>query len=271
MRPDGYAGPTVSPSRGGRDIPDNGGRAKVGTMPRSCTACPLFLTRMTAPFPSSPPVPRYAVYFVPEDGHPLAVAGASWLVPGRPRTASPRRYGFHATLKAPMRLAAGVDEARLGERLQRLVAGHPAFAMPALQVAWLGDFLALRPAGPLAREHPLCRLADDCVTTLDDLRAPLTDAELARRRPEALSPRQRELLERWGYPHVLDAWRFHMTLSEPLGAVDTPEARALLADARAHFAAALREPLACRQVALCVEPVPSAGFQVLRRFPLAGG
>lgn len=211
---------------------------------------------------------RYAVYFVPEDDHPLGQAGESWLVAGRPWTEAPRRYGFHATLKAPMGLARGVDEARLCERLGALVAGRRGFAMPALQVAWLGAFLALRPVEPLAPGHPLQQLADACVTGLDDLRAPLTPQELARRRPEALGPRQRELLAAYGYPHVLEAWHFHMTLSDPLAGLDNAQAHAVADAARQHFGAALRQPLHCRQVALCIEPEPGGPFRLHRRFAL---
>lgn len=211
---------------------------------------------------------RYAVYFVPEDDHPLGQAGASWLEGGRPWTEAPRRYGFHATLKAPMALAEGVDEAGLCERLAQLAAGHRAFAMPALQVAWLGAFLALRPVEPLAPGHPLQQLADACVTGLDGLRAPLSRDDLARRRPEALGPRQRELLAAYGYPHVLEAWRFHMTLSDSLAGADNARAQAVAGAAREHFAAALRQPLPCRQVALSIEPEPGAPFRLHRRFAL---
>ena len=64
---------------------------------------------------------------------------------------------------------------------------------------------------------------------LDPFRAPLTPSERARRRPEDLDPRRRALLDRWGYPHVFEAFRFHMTLTGRL-ADDAREAwRARLA------------------------------------------
>jgi hypothetical protein len=79
--------------------------------------------------------PRYAIYFVPPPGSPLACFGAVWLgydvangaEPPQPRlpeiaperlrniTAEPRRYGFHATLKPPFSLAAGATAEELGE------------------------------------------------------------------------------------------------------------------------------------------------------------
>ena len=69
---------------------------------------------------------RYAIYFAPRPRRALARFGAAWLgwdaeagadrdgpeLAGLPRpraeiVATPRRYGFHATLKAPFRLARG--------------------------------------------------------------------------------------------------------------------------------------------------------------------
>ncbi len=211
---------------------------------------------------------RHAIYFVPPAGHALWAAGQAWLQPQRPHTAAPRRYGFHATLKPPMRLADGVDDAVLHQRVAALAARLAPFDMPALQVGWLGAFLALRPVQPVPPEHPLQALADACVTQLDDLRAPPTAAELARRQPQHLGPRQRELLQRYAYPHVLDEWRFHMTLTDPLAELGNEAAHAVAMQAREHFAAALRVPLRCEQIALCVEPRPGGDFELRCRFDL---
>ena len=77
--------------------------------------------------------PRYVLYFAPRPETALAQFGARWLgwdidrgqaidVPetaGLPTTlhdavtAEPRHYGFHATLKAPFRLAEGATESDL--------------------------------------------------------------------------------------------------------------------------------------------------------------
>src|SRR5262249_55850996 len=51
------------------------------------------------------------------------------------------------------------------------------------------------------------------VRDFDGFRAPLTDADRARRHPSRLTPRQRDYLERWGYPYVMEEFRFHMTLT----------------------------------------------------------
>lgn len=210
---------------------------------------------------------RYAVYAVPEPGHALETAAARWLgrdprggacAPGAADDdllADARRYGFHGTLKAPFRLAEGAREADLA-------AAAEALAGPALPVALavsddLG-FPALRPAAPAPA---LDALAARCVRDLDRLRAPPTPDELARRKPERLSPRQRELLSRWGYPYVLDEFRFHMTL----GARATEPARhaAFMRAAGQTFAGILAEP-APLTIALFVEPERGAPFRLWR-------
>uniref|UniRef100_UPI0025923DAA DUF1045 domain-containing protein n=1 Tax=uncultured Methylobacterium sp. TaxID=157278 RepID=UPI0025923DAA len=105
--------------------------------------------------------PRYALYFTPKPGTDLARFGNAVLgydnhsgveVP-RPEgmadladvTDSPRRYGFHATLKAPMRLAPGTAEADLLAAAETLAADHPPVPVGLLRVATLGAFTALIP------------------------------------------------------------------------------------------------------------------------------
>lgn len=221
---------------------------------------------------------RYALYWVPERAHPLWCAGCEWL--GRDpedagfvheaheHTAEPRRYGFHATLKAPLRLRESVLPDQFEQAIAAFAAGMPRFPMPRLEVATLGGFVALRPALEVDGLDPLRQLADASVRELDAFRAPMDDAELARR-SAGLSDTQRELLARWGYPHVFGHWRFHMTLSGPLPAEAQAERDGIVEDARRHFMAALAVPLACESVSLFVEPAPGEPFVLARRFPLS--
>ncbi|HET9148090.1 MAG TPA: DUF1045 domain-containing protein [Acetobacteraceae bacterium] len=222
-------------------------------------------------------MPRIAAYYIPEADDPLAQAGASWLgrdagtndalpqppIPGiAALTASPRRYGFHATLKAPMRLASGVGADDLVAALEWIAADIPPFPAPSLRVGLLDGFLALLEAEPSAA---LRALADGIVAGLDRFRAPPDEAELARRHPERLDERGRALLARYGYPYVLERWRFHMTLSERL---DEAMAARLLPEAERWFAASLAAPRAIRSIALCLEAAPGADFRVIRRVSL---
>jgi len=222
--------------------------------------------------------PRYAVYFTPPPSHALWHAGCDWLqrdpasdearLPTRDHVNEPWRYGFHATLKPPMRLAAGRDEAGLREALGRLARRTPRFAMPALSVQWLADFITLQPSTPLPSTHALHRLADACVTELDAWRVPPSPDELQRRLAAPLSAEQVALLHRYGYPHVLAHWRFHMTLSNSLPA-DAALRDAMRQAAARHFAAALALPLTCDALSLFVEPAPGQPLRLLQRCPLA--
>ncbi len=217
---------------------------------------------------------RLAIYFCPAPGA-LADAAAQWLgrdvatgavlpqphpmLPGL--TVAPRRYGFHATLKAPFRLAAGHGEATLLEGVRVLARALRPVAIEGLAPRRLGGFLALMPGGDT---KALDALAAQVVTGLDRFRAPLTEAEIARRNPSALAPRQRALLAQWGYPHVLDTFRFHMTLTDRL---TEAQAAALLPLARAHFAPALADPVMLD--ALCILGEDAAGvFHLRHRVPL---
>ncbi|TNC71333.1 DUF1045 domain-containing protein [Rubellimicrobium roseum] len=180
---------------------------------------------------------RHAIYWVPEGD--LADWGARWLGwdprAGRERphpdpalgalTEEPRRYGLHATLKAPFRLTEGHAEADLEQAIAALAARLAPAQAPGLVLARIGRFLALVPEGDTG---PIDALAAACVTGLDAFRAALTDADLARRRAAGLDPQEESHLLRWGYPHVLDRFRFHVTLTGPLDEAQEEAARALL-------------------------------------------
>ncbi|WP_375463747.1 DUF1045 domain-containing protein [uncultured Methylobacterium sp.] len=188
--------------------------------------------------------PRYALYYTPAPGSRLAAfgngvvgydsaSGAALAAPAGLEgiaavTAEPRAYGFHATLRAPMRLAATATEADLDAACAGLARARAPIAVGRMRVAALGAFLALVPEAP---PPDLGMLAAECVAALDPLRAPLSEAERARRHPERLAPRGRALLDRWGYPHVFEAFRFHMTLTGPLAAPERDAWRARLAAA----------------------------------------
>lgn len=174
----------------------------------------------------------------------------------------PRDYGFHATLKAPFRLAKGVDEVKLLERVADVSRSLPALSMPELQVDRLDNFLALRPASASASVDAL---AAQFVTVLDVLRAPIDAAERERRLSSGLSPRQQELLQRWGYPYVLDEFRFHMTLS---GRLEPLQAERLHAGIEEWFAPALSGPPAPVDVGVFRQTVSGAEFTLRRRFTL---
>ncbi|MFZ6764138.1 DUF1045 domain-containing protein [Pseudoroseomonas sp. WGS1072] len=222
---------------------------------------------------------RLALYWAPEREDPLHAAASAWL--GRDAetgaalpqpsiagldlaevTADARGYGFHATLKAPFRPA--IPEAGVREAAQNLAGRIAPFDLPPLVVADLDGFLALRESHSCPA---LQALADAAVEMLEPCRAPLTEAEVARRRPERLAERQRSHLYRWGYPHVFEDWRFHMTLSRRL----TPgEADILRPAAEAALGTAAGRPRRVREVCLFAQAGPGEPFLILERFRLAG-
>jgi hypothetical protein len=175
-------------------------------------------------------------------------------------TAAPAGYGFHATLKPPMRLStsygAFIDD------VERVAAGIAAFDLPGLAVQDLSGFLALRETVACPA---LQALADACVVGLDGHRAPADEAELARRRKGGLPAAQEAMLVRWGYPHVLETWFFHMTLTRRL----STEERALVRPAaEAHFAPALGLARRVEALSVFTQAGPGAPFLVAERLPL---
>ena len=223
--------------------------------------------------------PRVAVYYAPAADDPLAEAGAAWLgrdaETGAPLsqppiegiaevTAAPRLYGFHATLKPPMRLADGVSYAALEDAARALAGGIAPFTLPPLAVADVHGFLALRETEPCPA---LQALADLCVAWLDPLRAPPAPEELARRRRAGLSAAQEALLRRWGYPYVFGAWFFHLTLTRRL---DPAERGPWIAATRAHLAAALAVPCQVSAICLFTQARPDQPFRLATRLPLLG-
>jgi putative phosphonate metabolism protein len=225
---------------------------------------------------------RYAIYYTPARDSALGRFGIAWLgwdhYLGQPVpplltkrltrdqyaevTASPRRYGFHATLKAPFHLAPGLDESALCDALAALAGSQPRVTIPGLFLANLCGFVALVPA-----EVPgtLGDLAEATVTRLDRFRSALDPADSARRRAAGLTKRQVALLETWGYPYVLEEWRFHMTLTDTLEDGIRETVVEELAPLVAAFAC---EPLTIDAIALFRQPNRETPFTVLRVFPL---
>ncbi|MFZ6687289.1 DUF1045 domain-containing protein [Undibacterium sp. SXout11W] len=226
---------------------------------------------------------RYALYFAPEQDSKWWHAGCQWL--GRDPTVTnhtanveqllipnvlpnvlqhltkdARRYGFHATLKAPFRLAPGHQVAELERALETFCQQQKAIKIPSPQLEWMGNFLAIRPIGDTSL---LNQLAMQCVSQFDHLRAALKPGELARRQQHQLSARQLRLLQHWGYPYTEEEYRFHMTLTDSLDNTDSAEA--ILRAARRHFD--IGEPLIIRSIALFHETNPDEDFRLLQRYP----
>jgi hypothetical protein len=177
----------------------------------------------------------------------------------REATESPRRYGFHATLKPPFRLAEGFRLEDLQAALHTFAAMRTRFDAPPLEVGTLGHFLALTLAEP---SNQFVRLAGDCVSEFDRFRAQPTEEELERRLHDRLSSREREHVLRWGYPYVFDTWKFHMSLT---GSLSADRLSPLEEHLRARFCAVSRRALPVDSICIFHEPFPGAPFSVVDR------
>jgi len=222
---------------------------------------------------------RYAVYWAPSPGA-WEEAAAEWLgwnpatgkaalqpdlrVPLAIWTEEPRKYGFHGTVKAPFRLAEGWDRDRLSAAIRVLCASLAPVSLAGLSLRRIGSFLALTPDGG---EAGLQALAAEVVAGLDAARAPLTEAEVQKRRPERLSVVQRAFLDRWGYPYVMGEFRFHLSVSGSLAPTDLDLLQPL---AEAYFASHLPRPFVIAELCLFGE-AEDGRFHLVSRHALGGG
>jgi putative phosphonate metabolism protein len=213
--------------------------------------------------------PRYAIYYAPEPmsalwrfgcgviGYdaasgtdvPFSTTGGQSIAEWSIITEEPRRYGFHATMKAPFELADPGSEGELLRRVAMLASCQKCVEIEEVQVATLSRFVALTAVGDVT---PMMTLASKIVEGLDDLRAPLTEADRARRLAASLSARQKNYLDLYGYPYVREEFRFHMTLT---GAVRPPDIERLRSNLERH-----------KEMASISGPVPIAALTVFRQF-----
>jgi 2'-5' RNA ligase len=178
-------------------------------------------------------------------------------------TETPRKYGFHGTVKPPFRLAGGTTAEELHEATRRLCETLAPIRLEGLALHRIGGFLALT---PVSDQPELGRLAARVVEGLDRFRAPPDAAEIARRAPERLSTRQRSYLELWGYPYVMEEFRFHLTLTG-----DLPEDQARATEAALAPVLAPMLPSPFRIDSLCLFGQGADGlFRLLHRYALSG-
>jgi putative phosphonate metabolism protein len=229
-----------------------------------------------------PGFPRYAIYHTAAQGSDLDRFGAQHLgydawagddlpfpadvvetvADWRELTHDPRKYGFHATLKAPMTLADGSSESEL-------VAACAAFAkaprrIPVIKpiVQSISGFIAVIPAEP---SPALQQLAAGCVAAFDSFRKPLTAEDRARRNPSRLTAKQCEYLDRWGYPYVMDEFRFHMTLT---GRLDDERRGPILVLLQDRFARLRIERLAVDRIAVFRQDNAVSRFRIISQWQL---
>lgn len=224
---------------------------------------------------------RYAIYYAPrpgafadlasrwfgqqiETGTALACADIPDLpIPLAKVTADARRYGFHGTIRAPFRPAQGVSQQDIMGSVAGLAARLAPVRCDGLQLENLQGFNALTPLGCEAR---LLELGAIVVEATNSLRQPLSAEDLARRRRDSLTPRQRILLELWGYPFVMEEFRFHLTLTDRLAAADMPT---VMAAAKIYFAPIFDQSFVIDDLCLFGEDARGQ-FRLIHRHALTG-
>jgi hypothetical protein len=176
---------------------------------------------------------RYAIYYTPQPGTPLAAFGRSWF--GRandgatlqafsaagltgagavkPPSALARYGGLHAIFKAPFCLRDGIGADALKARLISFAGRRKEIETGPLTLARAGRFLVLRPIEP---KPALDWLAAQCVAAFDGFAEPANGAEREPHLGPHLNDHQRLLLKSFGDPHVLSEYRFYITLTGPL-------------------------------------------------------
>lgn len=226
--------------------------------------------------------PRYAIYFAPDADRALTRFGAETLgydafsgheithhkaltaefTDWAAITGDPRKYGFHGTLKAPFTLDDDSSEADLLAALDDFAAIPREIPIIAPVVRVISGFIAIVPDEP---DDDLQLLAESCVRDFDAFRAPMTAADRARRKPEALTPRQIEHLDDWGYPYVFEDFRFHMTLT---GRLDEARGAAVLDLLQHRFAELDCEEMPIDSIALFKQDSKDARFRIIRHVAL---
>ncbi len=222
---------------------------------------------------------RFGLFIVPQG--PFFDHGSAWLgwdsavgaevahpemdvlpMPAAQLTKRPRKYGFHGTIKPPFALAKGATQQALEVGLARHCRQFSVISIPKLSIRRIGGFFAIVPAAPCP---DLKAFAAKTVQGMDEFRAPADDTELARRRKNGLSPRQEEMLQRWGYPYVMNEFKFHMTLTGPVSRADANSVEAAL---QSYFNPVLPEPFVIDALALMGEGADGK-VHVIGRYDLA--
>ncbi len=222
---------------------------------------------------------RYAIYYAPPTDADWAQFATRWLgwdmargtelahppmdgIDVAQATTVPRKYGLHATMKPPFRLRDGQSVEALHDACTALANKYAPVTLDGLGITRMGRFLALQPRGDTTQ---LDALAAACVRDLDIFRAPASEADLNRRRSAGLSPAQDRNLVDWGYPFVLDAFRFHITLS---GRLDKPILATVHTALDAHLAPLLPAPFRIDDLGLVGEAADGR-FHLIHRYPLS--
>ena len=221
---------------------------------------------------------RYAIFFTPTGA--LATWGSTWLgwdsakgcsvpllscagVDVSSITAKPRKYGLHATLKAPFQRAKGLSFEQLQQATAHFATQHAAFSIGAMKMQHDNGFVALRPK---SIPQNLRDFAVYSVKAFDMFRAPLTNADMTSRRKATLTARQDQQMLDWGYPFIFDDFHFHLTLT---GNLSEQKAAIVTAALMPSLYPVIRTPIIIDAITLMGEDSDGM-FHQIHRYALTG-
>jgi hypothetical protein len=224
---------------------------------------------------------RFSVYHVLEPDDPLYCLGSRilgrclyrsmavpppWPLSSKRHRVKAAKYGFHATLVAPFKTNEPTD--KLIETLHHLAGRLRSAELGPLELSLLEQgFPALVPADSTPE---VFNLEKELVIGLCPFRLPPEPPELARREP--LSSRQRVLAQKWGYPYVLEEFRYHLTLGDRVPeAINNPESADFLRDSfMDQLALLLPDELlfsrSIKKICLCRQPDRESFFEIITEF-----
>ena len=225
-----------------------------------------------------PLTPRYAIYFSPDPGGPLAAFSQAWFGPDSRLkstldrayidsiTEGPRRYSFHGTFKPPFELNPTLS-------LDGLVAAARIFArtvtpveLPPLELAVIGKFLALT---PVEESGALEKLAAACVRGFEAFRVPMTPEQIAQYKENKLTIHQEQMLKHWGYPYVMEEFRFHMSVTDRIE--DSDERDRVRAEIAKIAAPVIGKPLSVSALTLFRQTGGNEPMVQVERIPFGRG
>lgn len=225
-----------------------------------------------------PLTPRYAIYYSPDPGSPLAAFSDSWFGRGSALkssldrgyidgiTENTRRYGFHGTLKPPFELNPILSLDGLMAAARVFARTVTAVELPPLELAEIGKFIALTPAH---ESGELEKLAAACVRAFEAFRVPMSAAQFAQYKLNKLTVHQEQMLKHWGYPYVMEEFRFHMSLTDK---IENEGERLRVMDELARLAApVIGKPLTVRAITVFRQPGSNEPMVPVERIPFGRG
>jgi hypothetical protein len=221
---------------------------------------------------------RYAIYYSPELGSPLDIFGRTWFdekTNGNPKAVAnlnpkrleelselSRKYGFHGTLKPPFSLNPSTSVESLLSAARVFARSLSPIEIPPLELAIIGKFIALTPTSQSAA---LEKLSAACVRAFEAYRLPLSDEQLANYKQNKLTVHQEQMLEHWGYPYVMEEFRFHISVTDR---IDDPHEREEIIDALEKVAGPmLSKPVLVREITVFSQTGLDAPMVAIERIP----